>query len=97
MSPAMVCRHGQLMKRESPFPLRRETCTKVIDSPRDLLLWGLGRGFQTRTQQLVFFRRQKRSGAPPFPHTAPKKQKKRRLRKKELMRGSNYRLSWTKQ
>lgn len=52
----MVGRHGQLMKRASPFPFRRETCTKVIDSPRDLLVWGLDRGLQTGTQQLVFFR-----------------------------------------
>ena len=52
----MVGRQGQLMKRASPFPLRRETCTKVIDSPRDLLVWELDRGLQTGTQQLVFFR-----------------------------------------
>lgn len=83
MSPAMVCRHGQLMKRESPFPLRRETCTKVIDSPRDLLLWGLGRGFQTRTQQLVFFRRKKRSGVcTSLPSHSPKKAQEKETKEK---------------
>lgn len=51
----MVGRHRQLMTRESPFPLRRETCTKVIYSPRDLLVWGMKRALQAGTQQLRFF------------------------------------------
>lgn len=51
----MVGRHRQLMTRESPFPLRRETCAKVIYSPKDLLVWRLKRGLQAGTQQLGFF------------------------------------------
>lgn len=51
----MVGRHRQLMTRESLFPLRRETCTKVIYSPKDLLVWGLKRVLQAGTQQLRDF------------------------------------------
>lgn len=95
----MVGRHRQLMKRESPFPLRRETCTEVIDSPRDLLVWGLDKGLQTATQQLVFFR-VKRSLVVICVCTSfllKKKKKKETKERSELIRGSNYRLSWAKQ
>lgn len=82
----MVDRHRQLMKRENPFPLRRETCIKVIDSPRGLLVWGLHRGFQTGTQQLGFFQGEKKSGGHMcvylFPQcTLPTPKKKKGIKK----------------
>lgn len=63
----------------------KRDCTKVIYSPKDLLVWGLKRVLQAGTQQLRFFSGGKEMYLFPT------------LEICELIRSSDCRLSWVKQ
>lgn len=87
-------------EEREPISFEKRDLYQVIDSPTDLLVWGLDRGSHAGTQPLFFCQGKKKSGGHLCMYLLPfllLLQKKPNHLKREVIRGCNYRLMCAKQ